>query len=212
MGKPVKAASKQRTNRYPDMAVIATGRMDPITALAMGRKRISGFDMKIGVSWKTWGFYGRLFKWLFSVRGRSQFSEIPQPVYRLAPILYMIADVTILGLCIHIELHNIGKIKMGTGTTVPPYLLKDAKFVMASMKSGLYCWIKTSDGWTHAMTSLQTLRLSGRGGKGPIRFRKWLVEQDSERWASLKDHDQQTTIYQTGSGNDGKDSKSEQIH
>jgi len=211
MGKPVKAASKQRTNRYPDMAVIATGRMDPIKALMMGRNRISGFDMKIGVSWKTWGFYGRVFKWLISVDGFVQSSEIPNQK-KPAPILYMIADVTILGLCIHIELHNIGKIKMGTGTTVPPYLLTDAKFAMASKKSGLYCWIKTSDGWTYAMTSLQTLRLSGRGGKGPIRFRKWLEEQDSEKWAHLKDQDQQTTIYQTGSGNDGKDSKSEQIH
>ena len=212
MGKPAKAASKQRTDRYPDMASIATGRMDPIAALAMGRKRISGFDMEIGVSWKTWGFYGRLLKWLISVRGCIQFSEIPQPVYRLAPILYMIADVTILGLYIHIELHNIGKIKVGTGTTVPPCLLKDAIFARASMKSGFYCWIKTSDGWTYAMTSHETFRLSNRGGKGPIRFRKWLVEQDSEKWAGCKDYDQQTIIHQTGSGNDGKDSKSEQIH
>ena len=207
----MRKTSKQRTDRYPDMASIATGRMDPIAALAMGRKRISGFDMKIGVSWKTWGFYGRLFKWLISVDGFVQSSEIPNQK-KPAPILYMMASLTILGLCIHIELHNIGKIKMGTGTAVPPCLLKDAKFVMASKKSGLYCWIKTSDGWTYAMTGLQTLRLSGRGGKGPIRFRKWLVEQDSEKWARLKDHDQQTTIYQTGSGNDGKDSKSEQIH
>jgi len=205
------AASKQRINRYPDLDSLAYGRWVPISALAMGRKRISGFDMKIGVSWKTWGFYGRLFKWLISVDGFVQSSEIPNQK-KPAPILYMMASLTILGLCIHIELHNIGKIKMGTGTTVPPYLLTDAKFAMASMKSGLYCWIKTSDGWTYAMNSLQTLRLSGRGGKGPIRFRKWLVEQDSEKWARLKDHDQQTTIYQTGSGNDGKDSKSEQIH
>ncbi len=131
----MKAASKQRINKYPDMYGIASGRMDPISALMMGRKRISGFDMKIGVSWKTWGFYGRLFKWLISVDGFVQSSEIPNQK-KPAPILYMMASLTILGLCIHIELHNIGKIKMGTGTTVPPYLLTDAKFAMASMKSG----------------------------------------------------------------------------
>ncbi len=205
------AASKQRINRYPDMDGIEHGLMVPIAALAMGRKRISGFDMEIGARWRTWGFYGRFYKWLFSVDGFVQSSEIPNQK-KPAPILYMMASFTILGLYIQVKFYNIGKIKMGTGTTVPPYLLKDAKFAMASKKSGLYCWIKTSDGWTYAMNSLQTLRLSGRGGKGPIRFRKWLVEQDSEKWASLKDHDQQTTIYQTGSGNDGKDSKSEQIH
>ncbi len=209
----MKAASKQRINRYPDMDGIGDGCMTPIEALAMGRKRISGFDMDVSVlQWRTWGHYGRFYKWLFSVDGCVLSSEIPQPIYRPAPILYMMASVTILGLYIQIKFYNIGKIKMGTGTTVPPYLLKDAIFARASKKSGLYCWIKTSDGWTYAMNSLQTLRLSGRGGKGPIRFRKWLVEQDSEKWARLKDHDQQTTIYQTGSGNDGKDSKSEQIH
>jgi len=205
----VRKNSKQRTDGYPDMYGIATGRMDPISALAMGRKRISGFDMEIGARWRTWGFYGRFDKWLISVDGFGQSSEIPNQK-KPAPILYMMAGFTILGLYIQVKFYNIGKIKMGTGTTVPPYLLKDAKFAMASMKSGLYCWIKTSDGWTYAMNSLQTLRLSGRGGKGPIRFRKWLVEQDSEKWARLKDHE--TTIHQTGSGNDGKDSKSEQIH
>ncbi len=181
----MKAASKQRINRYPDLDSMGYGREKQMTALAMGRKRISGFDMEIGARWRTWGFYGRFRKWLFSVDGFVQSSEIPQPIYRPAPILYMMASVTILGLYIRIEFFNIGKIKMGTGTTVPPCLLKDAIFARASMKSGFYCWIKTSDGWTYAMTSYETLRLSGRGGKGPIRFRKWLAEQDSEKWHSL---------------------------
>ncbi len=40
----MKVAGKQRINRYPDMDGIEHGRAVPITALAMGRKRISGFD------------------------------------------------------------------------------------------------------------------------------------------------------------------------
>ena len=179
----MKAASKQRINRYPDMDGLENGRTMLIAALAMGRKRISGFDMKVGVLWQTWGCYGSFYKWLFSVDGFVQSSEIPNQK-RLAPILYMMASVTILGLYFQIQFYNIGKIKMGTGTTVPPYLLKDAIFARASKKSALYCWIKTSDGFTYAMTLHQTRRLSCRCGKGPIRFRKWLVEQDSEKWNS----------------------------
>ena len=139
------------------------------------RKRLSGFDMDIG--WRTWGYYTRWNKWAFSKRGRIQSSEVPQQ-RRPAPILYVVADITVFGLYIQIELHNVGKIKLGTGTTVPPYLLADAQFVRASKESGLYCWIKTSDGFTYAMTSLQALRLSTRGGKGPTHFRAWLGEQD----------------------------------
>ena len=80
--------------------------------------------------------------------------------------------------------------KIGMGIGVPPYLLKDAKFELASRDSKFYCYITAKDGVKYAMTGLQTRRLSGRGGKGTIRFRKWLVEQDSEKWACWKDCDQ----------------------
>ena len=40
----MKAASKQRINRYPDMDSMGYGREKQMTALPMGRERISGFD------------------------------------------------------------------------------------------------------------------------------------------------------------------------
>ena len=73
----------------------------------------------------------------------------------------------------------MSKIKIGKGIGVPPYLLKDAEFIKAPENSKIYCSIKATDGFTYAMTSYEALRLSGRGGKGPARFRAWLEEQDN---------------------------------
>jgi len=165
------------------------------------RKRISGFDMDLGIGWRTWGYYGRLSKWAFSKHGRMQSSEIPRQ-RKPAPILYVIAEVTILGLYIQVELYNIGRIKVGTGTGVPPNLLKDAQFVKASKESGLYCWIKTSDAFTYAMTSLQALRLSCRSERYTAGYRKWLKEQDDPIIGGNISDDQEETFdpWQVGNG------------
>ena len=72
----------------------------------------------------------------------------------------------------------MSNIKIGKGIGVPPYLLKDAEFVREPVNSKIYCRIKAKDGVTYAMTSYEALRLSGRGGKGPARFRAWLAKQD----------------------------------
>ena len=135
------------------------------------RKRISGFDISIG--WRHWDYYSRLSKWAFSVHSQREPSEIAQPS-KPSPIRYLQAGVTFLGLYTEIERHNMGKIKIGTGAGVPPCLLKDAVFAKASKDSVFYCWIKTSDGVTYAMTAYESFRLSNRGGKGPARFREWL--------------------------------------
>ncbi len=68
--------------------------------------------------------------------------------------------------------------KIGKAIGVPPYLLRDAKFEKAPKGSKFYCYITVTDGVRYAMTKKETIRLSGRGGKGPIRFRAWLDEMD----------------------------------
>ena len=68
--------------------------------------------------------------------------------------------------------------KIGKGIGVPPYQLRDAKFEKAPKGSKVYCYITVTDGVRYAMTKMETIRLSGRGGKGPVRFRAWLEEQE----------------------------------
>jgi hypothetical protein len=63
--------------------------------------------------------------------------------------------------------------KIGTGTTVPPWKLKDATFTKLSSNSKFFCRIDTTDGETYYLTGKEATRLAQRGGVGPSRFEAW---------------------------------------
>ena len=70
--------------------------------------------------------------------------------------------------------------KIATGTTVPPWKLKDATFSKVRRGKRTFFVVKTTDGETYLLDALQALRLSGRGGPGPRRFEEWLKEVGRE--------------------------------
>ena len=67
--------------------------------------------------------------------------------------------------------------------------LKDAEFTKAAEDSEFYCYITTADGVKYAFTVSEAIPLSHRCGRNPLRFRKWLEEQDDpiiEKWEDLE--------------------------
>ena len=140
------------------------------------RKRISPFDISIG--WRHWDYYSRMSKWVFSTHSQREPSEIAQPS-KPSPIRYLLAGVTFLGLYTEIERHNMGKIQIGTVASALPFLI-EAEFIKASKDSVFYCFIKGSNGITHAMTELVSHQLARRGGKGAKRFEAWIEAIESK--------------------------------
>ncbi len=141
------------------------------------KKRLwTDFDISIG--WRHWDYYGRLSKWVFSVHSLREPSDIALPS-KPSPIRYLLAGATFLGLYIEIERHNMGKIEIGTVASVLPFLI-EAEFIKASKGSVFFCFIKGSNGITHAMTELVSNSLARRGGKGADRFEKWLEAATSK--------------------------------
>ncbi len=63
-----------------------------------------------------------------------------------------------------------------TKTAVQPRMLEDAVFSMASEDSDFDIWVMTADGGMHGLIAEYAIQLSTLGGKGPDRFRKWLIK------------------------------------
>ena len=140
------------------------------------RKRI--FDIDISIGWRHWDYYARLSKWVFSVHSQREPSDIARPS-KPSPIRYLLAGVTFLGIYAEIERHNMGRIEIGTVASVLPFLI-EAEFIKASKDSVFYCFIKGSNGVTHAMIEIEAHRLARRGGKGAKRFEAWIEAMESK--------------------------------
>ena len=70
--------------------------------------------------------------------------------------------------------------RLGTGTTVPPWKLKDAAFSKECRGKRTFFVVRTTDEETYLLDRQQALRLSGRGGPGPRKFEAWIKEVGME--------------------------------
>ena len=57
-----------------------------------------------------------------------------------------------------------------------PEMLEDAAFAMATEDSEFDIWVIPADGDKHGFIAADAIQLSTQGGKGPDRFRKWMIK------------------------------------
>ena len=102
-----------------------------------------------------------------------------------------------------------------TGNAVQPKMLEDAEFVIASEDSEFDIWIMTLDGRMHGFIAKDAIQLSTTGGKGPDRLRDWLMKEWFFREYVQKPNQLIKSFHNQpddGIGDNGKGSKSTQIH
>ena len=108
-----------------------------------------------------------------------------------------------------------------TGTILQPWMLEDAEFVIAPEDSENDIWVMSSDGRQHGLIAKDAIQLSQSGGKGPDRFREWMMKvwffkayvEKPEMWVNPSKFSTASDNHKTGSEDNGKAStQSKQIH
>jgi len=159
------------------------------------RKRIRDFNFDIGwniwpcnrqlsekeirVGWASWNCYTFKREWVCSV-------------HRWPPVMrrtkeYWVVRRTFLGLYVEWlpSAYYAHSRKDGPDNIVPlfpnpiehPWILEDARFEIAPEESEFDILVMTKDGEKHEFIARDAIQLSQIGGKGPDRFREWLVRE-----------------------------------
>ena len=140
-----------------------------------------GFDVRIG--WRSTGHYDPASEWFLSAWKYSD-RTIAHARFTVIGFYILIFFTTKTGS----ESKQVtSEFKVGSSKTMSHEELKDAEFTKAAEDSEFYCYITTGDGVKYAFTVSEAIPLSHKDGRNPLRFRKWLEEQDDPIIEKLED-------------------------
>jgi len=183
-------------------------------------------EKEIRIGWSSWDCYSTNRQWACSV-----WRWLPESARRTKED--WVVRRTFLGLYVEWlpSAYFVHSRKDGPDNIVPlfsmfpsliekPWMLEDAEFAIAPEDSEFDIWVMTKDGGKHKFIAKDAIQLSQSGGKGPDRLRDWIIREwvftkwfeKPEKWANPSKFSTAPDNRKTGSGDNGKGSKSAQIH
>jgi len=178
-------------------------------------------EKEIGVGWASWNCYTFNREWVCSVHRWHPVSRRTKEDW--------VVRLTFLGLYVEwlpSEFY-VDSCENGADNIVPKFpkfpnliektwMLEDAEFEIAPEDSEFDIWVRTKDGGKHKFMARDAIQLSQIGGKGPDRLRDWIVREwcfkeyveKPNKLGKMSYHSQPDD----GIGDNGKTSKSTQIH
>jgi len=141
------------------------------------------FEKEIRVGWASWNCYDSGLRWVCNFNRWPTRRTKEDWVVRLT-FLGLYVEWLPSEFYVHSRLSG-DDVKDREGNIVPlfpnpidqPWMLEDAEFEIAPKDSEYDIWVITPKGGKHGLIAKDAVQLSIQGGKGPDRFRKWLMRE-----------------------------------